>query len=82
MRSLRLHWVDGQVEIFSQKFHNYLFVCCADLYNSIDAIMPHETDLVVGKKPGTVYSPADWFTSGYTISVNSGIQRDNSEQVN
>jgi len=43
--------------------------------------MPHETDVVVGKKPGHVYSPADWFTSGYTISVNSGIQRDNSGKV-
>jgi len=43
--------------------------------------MPHETELVVGKKPGMVYSPADWFTSGYTISTNSGIQRGNSEQV-
>jgi len=43
--------------------------------------MPHETDVVVGKKPGTVYTPADWFTSGYTISVNSGIQRTNSEKV-
>jgi len=43
--------------------------------------MPHETDVIVGKKPGHVYSPADWFTSGYTISTNSGIQRENSEQV-
>ena len=43
--------------------------------------MPHETDLVVGKKPGTVYTPADWFTSGYTISVNAGTQRAVSEQV-
>jgi len=43
--------------------------------------MPHETDVEVGKKPGHVYSPADWFTSGYTISANCGIQRRNSEAV-
>jgi len=43
--------------------------------------MPHETDVVVGKKPGYVYSPADWYTSGYTISVNSTTQRENSVQT-
>jgi len=43
--------------------------------------MPHETDVVVGKKPGHVYTPADWFTSGYTISTNAGIQRRISEDV-
>lgn len=43
--------------------------------------MPFETDVKVKQKPTKAFSPADWFTQGYTISCNATRQRDTAEKT-
>jgi len=43
--------------------------------------MPFETDLTINLKPSKTYTPADWFTQGYTISHNATVQRHESENT-